>query len=522
MPTPLRHLVIVLGDQLNVDSAGFDGFDAARDAVWMAEVAHEATQVWSTKPRIAVFLAAMRNFRDALRAKGGTVHYRALDAHDAPTLEAALAEDLALWRPEAVIAVTPGEWRLAQSLPKVCADAGVRWIERDDAHFLASREDFARWAKGRKEYRMEYFYREMRRRHGVLMVDGQPEGGAWNFDADNREAFDKRGPGLLTAPRRFEPDATTREVIALVEARFASHPGSLASFDWPVTPDDAEAALQDFIANRLPLFGRYQDAMWTGEPWLYHSRLSAAMNLKLLDPRRVIEAALQAWREGQAPLPAVEGFVRQILGWREFIRGMYWLRMPGFLEDNALDAHEPLPALYWTADTDMRCMAEALGQTLEHGHAHHIQRLMLTGLFAQLVGVEPKQIHAWYLAVYVDAVEWVELPNVLGMSQYADGGRMTSKPYVASGKYIERMSNYCAHCPFDPAQATGPKACPFTTLYWDFLDRHRARFEHHPRTALQWKNLGRKPEAEIIAIREAAEALRARLRSTPHHQGEPA
>ena len=512
MPSPLRHLIVVLGDQLNLDSAAFDGFDAARDAVWMAEVAHEATQVWSTKPRIAVFLAAMRHCRDALIKRGITVHYRALGEHDAPTLDVALADDLARLKPDAVIAVTPGEWRLSQSLPEVCRKAGVRWIERDDAHFLSSREDFARWAKGRKEYRMEYFYREMRRQHDVLMEGEQPVGGQWNFDHDNRGSFDARGPGLKREPLRFEPDETTREVIDLVNARFASHPGSLASFDWPVTPEDAEAALDDFIEHRLPLFGQYQDAMWTGEPWLYHSRISAAMNLKLLDPRRVIAAAVEAYESKRAPLAAVEGFVRQVLGWREFIRGMYWLRMPAFLDDNALDAHEPLPAFYWTADTEMRCLAEAIGQTLEHGYAHHIQRLMVTGLFAQLVGVEPKKIHEWYLAVYVDAVEWVELPNVLGMSQYTDGGRMVSKPYVASGKYIERMSNYCAHCRFDPAQAVGAKACPFTTLYWDFLAQHRARFERHPRTALQWKNLARKSDAEVAAIREAAAALRARLR----------
>lgn len=514
MSRPPRHLVVVLGDQLNLDSAAFDGFDPALDAVWMAEVGFEATRVWSTQPRIALFLAAMRHARDAMRAKGFSVHYRELEGHDAPTLEAALADDLARLKPDAVIAVTPGEWRLTQSLPDTCMRAGVRWVERDDTHFLSSREDFARWAKGRREYRMEYFYRGMRRQHGVLMDGDAPEGDQWNFDADNREAFDARGPGLLPAPMRFAPGAVTREVIALVESRFAAHPGSLASFDWPVTPDDAEAALQDFIVHRLPLFGRYQDAMWTGEPWLYHARISAALNLKLLDPRRVIAAAVAAWEEGRAPLSTVEGFVRQVLGWREFIRGMYWLRMPAFLEDNALDSHEPLPALYWSGDTDLRCLAEAVGQTLAHGYAHHIQRLMVTGLFAQLVGVEPKRVHEWYLAVYVDAVEWVELPNVLGMSQYADGGRMTSKPYVASGKYIERMSNYCAHCPYDPAKATGPKACPFTTLYWDFLDRHRARFERHPRTALQWKNLARKPEAEIITIREAAARLRATLRAT--------
>ncbi|WP_334130587.1 cryptochrome/photolyase family protein [Silanimonas lenta] len=511
MPPPLRHLVVVLGDQLDPGSPAFEGFDPERDAVWMAEVAHEATQVWSSKPRIALFLAAMRRFRDALRARGITVHYRALDAHAAPTLEAALEEDLGRLRPQAVLALTPGEWRLSRSLPAACARAGVPWIERDDTHFLCSRETFARWARGRREYRMEFFYREMRRWHGVLMDGEQPVGGRWNFDAENREAFDARGPGFLPAPRRFLPDDSTREVLALVERRFPGHPGSLAQFDWPLDPAQAEAALQDFIAHRLPLFGRWQDAMWTGEPWLYHSRISAALNLKLLDPRRVIAAAVQAWQAGEAPLPAVEGFVRQVLGWREFVRGLYWLRMPAFLEDNALDAHAPLPAFYWTGETEMRCLKEAIGQTLEYGYAHHIQRLMVTGLFAQLLGVAPKQVHAWYLAVYVDAVEWVELPNVLGMSQYADGGRMTSKPYVASGRYIERMSNYCAHCPYDPARATGPEACPFTTLYWDFLDRHRARFERHPRTALQWKHLARKPEAELAAIRRAAAALRARL-----------
>ncbi len=513
MKSSLRHLVVVLGDQLDAASAAFDDFDTSLDAVWMAEVRHEATQVWSSKPRIAVFLSAMRHFRDALRERGITVHYRELGAHSAESLESALAEDIGRFKPNAVLAVTPGEWRLTQSLPAVCATAGCGWIERDDRHFLASREDFAAWAKGRKEYRMEYFYREMRRRFDVLMDGTQPEGGQWNFDAENRQSFDKRGPGMLPAPRRFLPDATTREVFAAIEQHYGGHPGRPDAFDWPVTADEAEAALQDFIAHRLPLFGQYQDAMWAGEPWLYHSRLSAAMNLKLLDPRRVIEAAVTAWRDGEAPLAAVEGFVRQVLGWREFVRGMYWLRMPAFLEDNALDAQAALPDFYWTGETDMHCMADAIGRTLEHGYAHHIQRLMVTGLFAQLLGVQPKQVHEWYLAVYVDAVEWVELPNVLGMSQYADGGKMTSKPYVATGKYIDRMSNHCAKCPYDPAKATGPKACPFTTLYWDFLDRHRERFERHPRTALQWKNLARKSDAEREAVREAAIAFRQSLAS---------
>lgn len=508
MGKPLRNLVLVLGDQLDLDSAAFDGFEPGRDAVWMAEVAHEAGQVWSTQARIAVFLAAMRKFRDALRGRGWTVHYRALDEHDARTLEAALAADLARLAPARVLALDPGEWRLAQSLPAACAAAGVPWSLRPDRHFYCDHADFAAWAKGRREYRMEFFYRWLRRREGVLMDGDQPVGGQWNFDAANRGAFDRRGPGLLPAPRRFEPDAGTREVLELVRRRFGDHPGGLEGFDWPLDRAQALAALEDFIAHRLPLFGRYQDAMWEGEPWLYHSRLSAALNLRLLNPREVVGAAVTAHGNGDAPIEAVEGFVRQVLGWREFVRGMYWLRMPGFLDDNSLGADQPLPGFYWTGETNMACLRDALGQSLRRGYAHHIQRLMVIGLFAQLLGVRPREIHGWFLAAYVDAVEWVELPNVLGMSQFADGGRMVSKPYVASGRYIERMSNHCAGCRFRPGEAVGEQACPFTTLYWDFLRRHADRFASHPRTALQWKHLGNKAAAELEAIAAQATAIR--------------
>jgi deoxyribodipyrimidine photolyase-related protein len=512
-----RHLVLVLGDQLDAASAAFDGFDARRDGVWMAEVAEESTHVWTHKARIAVFLAAMRHFRDGLAARGIDVDYTELAARSGPkepvSLAAALAASLDRLRkvqaaPEKLVVVEPGEWRVQEAIRAAAQAAGIPLEIRPDRHFFSSRDEFAAHAKGRKQLRLEYFYRPLRTKFGVLMEDGAPAGGQWNYDAENRGAFPKSGPGTLPAPVRFAPDATTRGVIDLVNARFAKHPGSLEHFDWPVTPADATAALDDFLAHRLPSFGRYQDAIWTGEPWLYHSRLSQAMNLKLLDPRDVVAGAERAWRKGRAPLEAAEGFIRQVIGWREYVRGVYWQFMPEYLDRNALGADRPLPNLYWTAATDMNCLRDAVGQTLEYGYAHHIQRLMVTGLFALLFGVEPRRIHEWYLAVYVDAVEWVELPNTLGMSQFADGGVMASKPYCATGAYIDRMSNACQGCRYDPKQATGPDACPFTTLYWDFLARHQKLLAKNPRMTMQLKNVGRRDAADLRAIRRQADALR--------------
>jgi deoxyribodipyrimidine photolyase-related protein len=371
---------------------------------------------------------------------------------------------------------------------------------------------------------MEFFYREMRRAHRVLLdADGGPEGGEWNYDVENRGSFGRGGPAALepppAPPRRFEPDATTRAVLELVARRFAGHPGELAAFDWPVTRAEALAALEDFVTHRLPRFGLYQDAIWTGEPWLFHSRLAAALNLKLLDPREVVAAAEAAYRAGRVPLAAAEGFIRQVLGWREYVRGVYWLHMPGYLERNALGAGAPLPAFYWDGDTEMACLRDAIGQTLRLGYAHHIRRLMVTGLFALLLGVDPRRLHEWYLAVYVDAVEWVELPNTLGMSQYADGGVMASKPYVASGRYLQRMSNACGGCRYDPALSTGAKACPFTTLYWDFLARHEDALRRNPRMAMQMKNLARLDAGAREAIGEQAAALRRRFAASAEAAG---
>jgi deoxyribodipyrimidine photolyase-related protein len=505
----LRALIVVLGDQLDPEAAAFDGFDASVDAVWMAEVAEESTHVWSSKPRTAMFLAAMRHFAQDLQAAGRPLHYTRLDAPgNAGSLAAQLQADLRRLKPSRLVMTAPGDWRVLEALRAVADAVGLPLEIREDRHFFCSVRDFAAHARGRKSLRMEYFYREQRRRHGVLMQDGEPVGGQWNFDADNREAFGAAGPGALPARAVFEPDAVTREVIELVETRFAHHPGRLQSFAWPVTRAQALQALQAFVRERLPRFGRYQDAMWPGEPWLYHAQLSAALNLKLLNPREVVAAAEAAYRAGQAPLASVEGFVRQILGWREYVRGVYWTRMPAYLDGNALEARHDLPGWYWTGATDMACLRDALAQTLEHGYANHIQRLMVTGLYALLLGVQPKQVHAWYLAVYVDAVEWVELPNTLGMSQYADGGVMASKPYIATGKYIQRMSPHCRGCRYDAAQRSGDAACPFTTLYWDFLLRHETALAGNPRLALQVKNVARLTAAQRQAIGDRAAAIR--------------
>ena len=504
-----RSLIVVLGDQLDLDASAFDDFDATVDIVWMAEAAEESTHVWSSKPRTVMFLAAMRHHALALQAAGRPLHYTRLDAPGhGGSLGAQLQADILRLKPSRLVMTAPGDWRVLQAI-KAVAEAHALPLEiREDRHFYTSISDFAAHAKGRKSLRMEYFYREQRRRHDVLMQDDEPVGGQWNFDADNRESFGAAGPGVVPPRASFEPDAVTREVMVLVNTRFAAHPGRLDSFAWPVTREQALQSLQAFIRERLPLFGRFQDAMWPGDPWLYHAHLSAALNLKLLNPREVVSAAEAAHRDGHAPLASVEGFIRQILGWREYVRGVYWTQMPEYLERNALDAQEDLPGWYWTGATDMACLRDALAQTLEHGYANHIQRLMVTGLYTLMLGVQPKQVHAWYLAVYVDAVEWVELPNVLGMSQYADGGVMGSKPYIATGKYIQRMSPHCKGCRYDPAQRSGDSACPFTTLYWDFLMRHEATLARNPRMALQVKNVVRLTDVQKVAVHERAAAIR--------------
>ena len=486
----MRHLILVLGDQLNLDASAFDGFDPDLDRIWMAEVGEESEHVWSSKPRIAVFLSGMRHFRERVRARGWPIDYRELDD---PLNQGTLALELTAFlqreMPSRLIMTAPGDWRVLQAIQSVARQNAVPLELRDDRTFFSTVRDFAKFSEGRKQIRMEYWYRALRKQHDILMANGEPVGGQWNFDADNRKSFGKEGPKGLPEPLAFPSDAVTQGVLTLVERVFPEHPGSLDSFAWPMTPEEARQALFDFLEHRLPLFGPYEDAMWQGEPCLYHSQLSMAMNLKLLSAQEVVYAVEARYHEGGLSLASVEGFIRQILGWREYVRGIYWTQMPKYQALNALNAQEDLPAFFWTGKTPMHCLSECLSQSLSLGYAHHIQRLMVIGLYALLLGVRPSSVHEWFLAVYVDAIEWVELPNTLGMGQFGDGGFMASKPYVASGQYIQRMSNYCQSCAYDPKLRVGENACPFTTLYWDFLIRHQHRLASNPRMGMQFKNL---------------------------------
>lgn len=492
----MMRLRLVLGDQLTRDVAALrDCSDG--DVVLMAEVAAETTYVKHHKQKIAFVLSAMRHFADELRVEGIVVDYVKLDdPGNSGSIEGELQRAVERHKPAQVIATSPAEWRVLSNLRAL--DLGVPFEIREDDRFFTSAARFSEWAKDRKSLRMEFFYREMRRETDLLMEGDRPAGGQWNYDHDNR----KRLPKSQQLPQRygFAPDGITSDVLALVRRRFTDHFGDIDTFEWAVTRKDALRALDDFLAHALPNFGKYQDAMATGEPFIFHALISVYLNAGLLTPREVCIAAEREYVEQRSPLNAVEGFIRQILGWREYVRGIYWLKMPDYAETNALNATRPLPWLYWSGDTDMHCMAEAIGQTKRTAYSHHIQRLMVTGNFALLAGVAPKQIAEWYLVVYADAYEWVELPNVQGMSQFADGGLLASKPYASSGAYINRMSDFCKSCFYDVKAKSGPTACPFNYLYWAFLIRNAQSLRNNKRMAMPYRMLADWSEAEKMAV----------------------
>jgi deoxyribodipyrimidine photolyase-related protein len=374
----------------------------------------------------------------------------------------------------------------------------------EDDRFLCSHAEFDSWAAARNQLRMEFFYRDMRRKTGLLMTDtGEPEGGQWNYDADNRKPAPDRDL-LMPHPIRFRPDGVTQAVLDMVADRFADHIGSLDYFHFAVTHDEALRQRKRFLDDALPRFGDYQDAMLTDEPFLWHSILSPYINAGLLDPLDLCREVEARYRAGKVPLNCAEGFIRQIIGWREYVRGVYWHEGPDYGKRNALEAQRDLPDFYWTGETEMHCLAQAIGQTIDHGYAHHIQRLMITGNFALIAGIDPHQVHVWYLEVYADAYEWVEMPNTIGMALFADGGLLGSKPYAAGGAYINRMSNYCGTCRYDVKKRVGDDACPFNALYWDFIARNERRLARNPRMAMPYRNWQRMKEEDRAATRKQA------------------
>jgi deoxyribodipyrimidine photolyase-related protein len=499
----LGVLRVVLGDQLSAGIAALTDLDKRRDVVLLAEVRDECTYVKHHKQKIVLVLSAMRHFAAALRSRGVTVDYVTLDdPANTHSLRGEVARAVAKHRPASVVATEAGEWRLAEDMRRWHEVLGLDVDIRDDTRFFLRRQEFFRWAEGRRGLRMEFFYRDMRRRSRLLMKGDQPAGGRWNFDAENR----KRLPAgvAVPAPPRFAPDELTREVMALVGREFGDHFGDLEGFAWPVTARDAQRAAAEFMAERLPKFGDWQDAMKQGEWALFHALISTSLNLGLLDARALCAAAEAEYVAGRAGLAAVEGFVRQILGWREFIRGIYWLHMPGYAQKNALGATRALPWFYWSGETRMNCVRQAVQDTRSHAYAHHIQRLMITGNFALLAGIDPDAVDDWYMVVYADAYEWVEMPNTRGMALFADGGIVGSKPYAAGGAYINRMSDYCKSCAYDVGDAVGKRACPFNYLYWDFLARHKAALRGNQRVAMPMRSLEKMKPERVAAMRKNA------------------
>ncbi len=494
------RLILVLGDQLTPGLSALRSGDRANDVVLLAEVMAEANYVRHHQKKLAFVFSAMRHFAAELRNTGWQVDYVQIDdPSNTGTLEGEVTRALARHGLDQTLATEPGEWRLMEAM------RGWKATELlPDDRFLADRDGFAQWAQDRKGLRMEHFYRLMRRKTGLLMEGEQPAGGQWNFDADNRKPA--QNGQLMPQPVRFAPDPITREVLDLVASSFGDHFGDLEPFWFATSRAEAEQAFAHFLSAGLPDFGTYQDAMLRDHKFLCHAVISVYLNAGLLDPLSVCRAVEAEWRAGRVPLNSAEGFIRQVIGWREFIRGFYWWRMPCYSESNVLEAHRPLPEFYWSADTPMACMRACITQTREEAYAHHIQRLMVTGNFALLAGVDPHALHEWYLAVYADAYEWVELPNTVGMSQFADGGLLASKPYAASGAYIHRMSDYCSACAYDVKAREGPKACPFNLLYWRFIARHKDRFARNPRMTQMvatWNRFSADKQAQLLRDAEA-------------------
>lgn len=500
----MTTLRLILADQLSSTISSLEDIDKKTDVVMLCEVMAESIYVKHHKKKIAFLFSSMRHFAEQLKEDGIQVRYIKLDdPSNTDTLDGEVKRAIKVLNIKKLIVTEPGEYRIQRIFKDWVKTLNIPVKIKPDSRFLASTSDFSSWAKDKKQLRMEFFYREMRKKYNILMdAEGKPLGGQWNYDKENRKP-PKQG---LVSPKRIShpKSAITHEVLELVEKKFSDHFGILRPFHFAVTRAQALIELKHFIDKLLPQFGDYQDAMASGEPYLYHSLISAYLNAGLLLPLEICQLAEAAYHSGHAPLNATEGFIRQILGWREFIRGIYWLHMPQYADLNFFEAKRVLPDFYWTANTKMACVSESVRHTQEHAYSHHIQRLMVTGNFALLAGINPVEVCEWYLLVYADAFEWVELPNTLGMALYGDGGIVGSKPYAASGKYINRMSNFCKSCHYDPDLTVGETACPFNALYWDFLIRNKLKLQGNQRMPYVYATLNKMSEDKRKEIREQA------------------
>lgn len=511
---PMTTLIPIFADHLSHDLSALQYANKADARILMVELREEAETVPHHRKKLIFLFSAMRHFAEELREDGWRVDYIALtDPQNTHSFTDEVKRALDRHTISEIFVCQPGNWRVQEVVKSWEEMFDLRVTIVPDDRFICSLDEFEQWVEGRKQLRMEYFYRDMRRKTGLLMVGDKPEGGAWNYDQENRKP-PKSGLDYPGAPQ-FQPDRLTRSVIDMVAAEFPTRFGTIEGFQWGVTRDDALASLQDFVAHRLNGFGHYQDAMVGGEPFLFHSLIGLYLNCGLLRPLEVCETVAQAYADDAAPLNAVEGFVRQIIGWREYVRGIYFLKMPDYKDQNFFGNRRTLPDFYWTGDTDMNCLKQSIDQTIDHAYAHHIQRLMITGNFALLTGIDPVRVHEWYLAVYADAFEWVELPNTLGMSQFGDGGLLGSKPYASSGNYINKMSDYCGDCRYNVKERVGEDACPFNALYWHFMARNEDKLRGNNRLNMVYRNLDNMDGETRDALMDRAEQVISQLK--PSH-----
>ncbi len=507
-------LRLVLGDQLDSDHSWFERVDS--DVLYLvAELRQETDYVRHHAQKLCAFFAAMRSFADGLAADGHEVLYLDLDKtskySNLSDLVKQTCNSCGVSRFEYQ---SPDEYRLAEQLRELDLPRSIEVRDCDSEHFLLARDELEDYVERGKHNRMETFYRKLRKRFDILMDGDEPEGGEWNYDSENRHKLKPADLDELPKPMTFDNDVG--DILARLDRHGVEYFGEARkNLPWPVDRTQARKLLAYFCRRCLPNFGRFQDAMTCRHEYawsLYHSRLSFALNAKILRPREVIDAALERYRDSDdVPLASIEGFVRQVLGWREYVRAVYWVNMPDYARRNRLRAKRDLPKYFWNGETRMNCMRHAIGQSLEHAYAHHIQRLMITGNFCLLAGIDPNQVDAWYLGVYIDAIEWVEMPNTRGMSQFADGGLVATKPYSAGANYINKMSDYCTDCEYDRKGKTDDDACPFNSLYWHFMNRHRDWLEKNHRSGMIYRSWDRQDKAQRDAVIARGEAILRRL-----------